>query len=312
MPSFHRSLFITAHLLLAGVASSQTTAARDDDWRQQKLWTASKLIAKGDFSPITEAFNDRDLDLLWSYYRGSDYLLYHTFKPVTSEMIAAATEEQKKRYLLMQEREKLAASYLLQIPKHARHVGDWIERSLTQKNLSSGRDLRISAMGQLGSDEVMVELGRFLFDDRNPDVTGPVPPLTLGVPLTTKYQAAGYLIGALRNKPGIAAEIKAAAPSAPGWFERTQNWWLKSEEAAPYRRKLADAGYMLPPGYPPMEELRGARSTIAGGGHKRTDVQGWWFLILLPAFLVVTAWLALRKRLKATSSPEHASRLPPA
>ncbi len=235
---------------------------RDDAWRQQKLWEASKLIATGDFSPITEAFNERDLDLLWSYYRGSDYLLYHTFKPVTPEMMAAASGEQKKRYVLMQEREKLAASYLLQIPEHARHVGDWIERSLTQKDSSTGRDLRISAMGQLGSDEVIVELGRFIFDDRNPDVTGPVPPLTLGVPKTIKYEAGAELSTLLRLKPGIAAEIKAAAPSATGWFDQVQNWWLKSAEAATYRRKLADSGVVLPPGYPPMEELKGAKSAI--------------------------------------------------
>gem|GEM_PF-5541609 len=235
---------------------------RDDAWRQQKLWEASKLIATGDFSPITEAFNERDLDLIWSYYRGSDYLLYHTFKPVTPEMMAAASGEQKKRYVLMQEREKLAASYLLQIPEHARHVGDWIERSLTQKDSSTGRDLRISAMGQLGSDEVIVELGRFIFDDRNPDVTGPVPPLALGVPLTIKYQAAGYLEGVLRRKQDIGDEIKTPEFN-PDWFKMVQNWWLKSAEATPYRRKLADSGVVLPPGYPPMEELKGAKSAIA-------------------------------------------------
>lgn len=262
MGSFLNSIVLTL-LLLTAMVHSQSEPLRDDAWRQQKLWEASKLIAQGDFSPIDEAFKDRDLDLLWSYYRGADYLLYHTFKRVTPEMKAAATGEKKRHYLLMQEREKLAASYLLQIPEHARHVGEWIERSLNQKDSSSGRGLRLSALGQLGSDEAIVELGRFIFDGRNPDVTGPLPPLTLGVPKTVKYEAAGYLIGLLRNKPGIAAEIKATPPSGKGWFEKTQNWWLHSEEAAPYRRKLADAGYVLPPGYPPMKELEGAKSTIA-------------------------------------------------
>lgn len=297
---------------LAFPLSAQQFNTKDQQWRNEERQRARGLInQQHDFSPIDEAFAMKEADQLFAYYSLAKNRQFGYPRWNTPEEVQKTQYTDEQRQALNEEVLRRALERLRQLPSLPRYLGNRIESLAVERGKDSKRGAAIDCLFAIGDDDSIVELGRFIFDDRNPDVTGPAPAFALGVPKTIKYEAAAELTGLLRNKPGVAADIKATAKSAPGWFQRVQNWWLKSEEAAPYRRKLADAGYVLPPGYPPMKELVGARSTIAGA-HKPNAWHKGWLLILLPALLSAPLWFALRKRFRASSSPEHASRPRPA
>lgn len=126
-------------------------------------------------------------------------------------------------------------------------------------------------LGQEGSDECIEQLGRYLFDLRDPGFR-PLDPAfpklspydTRGVPNTVQSNAIGSLLAVIRPRFKACESCKdAQGLLVKGFEEKVQNWWLTSEQAAPYRRSLAATGVVLPPGYPPMKELEGTKSTIA-------------------------------------------------
>lgn len=249
--------------LAAVPLAAQQFNLKDKAWRDLEEMKATGLFnQQHDFSPIDEAFAMKEADLLLSYYFLAKNRQFGYPRWNTPDEVQKTQYTPEQRQALNEEVLKRAQKRLRQLPGLPRYLGDRIERLAAVKGEDSQRGYAIESLLVIGDDHSIVQLGRFIFDDRNPDVTGPVPPLALGVPLTIKYQAAGYLEGVLRHKEGIAAEIKTPGFN-PDWFKTVQDWWLKSEEAAPYRQKLADAGYVLPPGYPPMKELEGAKSTIA-------------------------------------------------
>ena len=314
-------------LLFAWLAlplSAQQFNLKSIEWRNLEEQRATGLFnQQHDFSPIDEAFALKESDQLLSYYFLAKNRQFGHIRWNTPEEVEKTQYRAEQRKALNEEVLKRAQERLRQLPGLPRYMGNRIETLAAMKEQDAKRRVAMECLFVIGDDESIVELGRFIFDGRNPDVTGPVPPLTLGVPKTIKFEAAGYLIGLLRNKPGIAAEIKAMPLSGKGWFEKTQNWWLNSDEAAPYRRKLADAGYVLPPGYPPMKELEGAKSTIAPSpvppvkqtgsapstakpppipspqsapDKESTGWHGWPLIVLILVLLAVPVSLALRKK----------------
>lgn len=122
-----------------------------------------------------------------------------------------------------------------------------------------------------GSDECIAQLGRFLFDQRDPEFR-PFDPAknvrgmydTRGTSNPVQNNAIGWLRSVLETRFNISHPLldENGLPYK-GMEEKVQAWWLNSTEAAPYRRSLAATGVVLPPGYPAMKELEGTQTRIA-------------------------------------------------
>jgi hypothetical protein len=247
---------------------AQTKSEKDRVWQARELWRAKGLFSQNDLSPIEEAFAKKEADLLLSYYSLAKSRQFGNPRASTPEEIAKAQMGQEEKNALNQEIRERTLARLLALPGLARLLGNRIEESAVTKGLDLHRHHWLSTLADLGSEESIVELGRFIFDDRDPDYTPPLdsePGYPGGSFRAIQYSATSALNGALRGKHAIVDEIKDKKKYGrnPDWFKMIHHWWLHSEEAAPYRRKLADAGVVLPPGYPPMKELQGARTTIA-------------------------------------------------
>lgn len=267
-------------IILSAAAETTPATVHDDTWRAQELRRARPIIRQHDFAPIDEAFTAKDTKLLWHYYIGSYQLNFQLYHRITAERMKEAEEKLKNEpeelagMKLAFERSQYAGRYLRQIPGHARLLGDMIEETLYRR--AGGISMRgtyfecLGRLGQEGSDECIEQLGRYLFDQRDPGFRpyDPATPRgmydTRGVPDTVQSDAIGTLLAVIRPRFKACESCKdAQGLLVKGFEEKVQNWWLTSEQAAPYRRSLAATGVVLPPGYPPMKELEGSKTTIA-------------------------------------------------
>jgi hypothetical protein len=268
-------------IVLSAFAETTTAVVHDDTWRAQELRRARPFIRQHDFAPIDEAFAAKDIKLLWHYYIGSYQLNFQLYHRITAERLKDAEEKLKNEpqelagMKLAFERSQYAGRYLQQIPGHARLIGDMIEETLYRR--AGGGGMRRSyfeclwRLGQEGSDECIEQLGRYLFDLRDPGFR-PLDPAfpklspydTRGVPNTVQSNAIGSMMAVIRPRFHVGESwVDERKLPMKGYEEKVQNWWLTSEQAAPYRRSLAATGAVLPPGYPPMKELEGTKTTIA-------------------------------------------------
>jgi hypothetical protein len=262
-------------------AESTTAVVHDDAWRVQELHRARLLIRKHDFSPIDEAFAAKDIKLLWDYYIGSYNLDFQLYERITAERLKNAEEtlkndpERLAGMKLSFERSQYASHYLRQIPGHARLIGDLIEAKLRphaekMAPLTTYTEC-LMRLGQDGSDECIVQLGRYLFDERDPGFRPYDPKYPIVSPYDTrgdrnpvKNTAIGSMMAIIRPRLHVGESwVDELKQPLQGYEVKVQNWWLTSEQAAPYRRSLAALGLVLPPGYPPLKEFEGTQTTIA-------------------------------------------------
>ena len=268
-------------IALSAAAETSTSVVHDDIWRTQELRRARPLIRKHDYTPIDEAFAAKDIKLLWHYYICSYELNFQLSDRITAEKLKGAEERLKhdpERLAGMKrafERSQHAGRYLRQIPGHARLIGELIEETIYGR--SGGGGMRRSyfeclwRLGQEGSDECIEQIGRYLFDLRDPWFRPYDPAIprmgmddTRGVPNTVQNDAIGSMRAVVQVRFPIGSSwVDAKGLPLRGSSAKVLNWWLTSDEAAPYRRSLADSGVVLPPGYPPMKELEGTKTTIA-------------------------------------------------
>jgi len=261
-------------IALSVAAESNTSVVHDDGWRAQELSRARPFIKQHDFTPMDVAYAAKDIKLLWHYYIGSYEFNFHLSERITAERLKNARPDRLEGMKLAFERSHHAGRYLRQIPGHARLLGDLIEETIYGR--AGGVSMRETYMeclwrlGQEGSDECIEQLGRFLFDQRDPGFRpyDPATPRglydTRGVPNTVQSDAIGSMRAVVRVRfPVGASWVDERKLPLPGYEAKVLNWWLTSEEAAPYRRSLAATGVVLPPGYPPMKELEGTQTTIA-------------------------------------------------
>lgn len=274
---FHLHFADAVKILLLGLicvdgsqALAQEFNSHGEKWFDDEDYRAYRLIVqKKDLSSIDQAFALREPNLLFEIYSKAEGNKYGA--PNTDPMladVAAIASDQERRHLNLEVKEQ-ALLRLRQLPGLARYLGNQIESTVDGPGGFPDRWMYIRRLSILANDDSVVQLGRFLFDDRNPDAKDPAHPV-MYEQSAIKHYISSALIGVLREMPGVAAEIKATPKGDPRKYERVKNWWLKSPEAAPYRRQLADLGVELPPGYPPLAELQGAKSVIRG---TKTSVQ---------------------------------------
>jgi hypothetical protein len=274
---------LTLALPLPAQEQSSTPMVRDENWRRKELQRADKLIhEKHDLSPIHETFAAKDVELLWHYYVLSFSIPMHNFlgmgPHISDESWAKLPPKRQQEIKLNREIHRLARDYLLQTPGHARYIADKIEEAIHHRSDTYRPTLFacLGSLGQDGSDECIVQLGRYLFDPRDPDFI-PIDPArpraamydpqgmqhpvmsdatgALGMAITGRFAFAKTLVDE-NSKPFKNMPVK-------GYAEKVRHWWLTSEDAAPYRRSLAALGLVLPPGYPPMKEFEGTKTTTA-------------------------------------------------
>jgi len=283
-PCFNFVCLIVAVLQFAimTVPGQDASLPRDDAWRKKELQRAIPLLREHDFSPFDEAFAAKDIKLLWHYYIGDYRLKFQLYMAITPEVLASPNLDPTRRARMVRAKEQAehAGRYLMRLPGHARMLGDMIEE--TNYERGGGVQMRrtyftcLARLAKEGSDECIEQLGRFLFDKRDPSYV-PFDPAkdvramydSRGASNPVQNDAASALLAAVKGRFSIGEEL-TDADSKPfkgmpieGYAEKLRHWWLNSAEAAPYRRSLAATGVVLPPGYPAMKELEGTQTKIA-------------------------------------------------
>lgn len=274
-------------------AMAQPYVDMGQQWRYTEMWRAKGLFNDGDLTPVDEAFARKDLIMLWSYFRGAFNNQFARPRDASEEAAIAAKYD---RHGVVAHNAKIgekARGYLLQMPGHAQFFGDEIESLSDKPGVYQQREGRFIALGRLGSEECIQQLGRFLFDQRNPDKGS--RQYYIEPPSNDEYAVIWLHIALGEKSPlGKDAHFPRGALLPPKQ-EKLREWWLTSEAAAPYRRGLVASGVVLPPGYPAFPEAvalpAGSPSPESGSiVTKRNGLMAGLMIGLIAA----AAWLAIR------------------
>jgi|GEM_PF-3575112 len=267
-----------------------------DEARGNEIQQGSLLVRQGNFTPIDAAFAKKDIEVLWGYFNGSQGSeVYHVFNKVTPAMLARATDNlERYRYRMVIARQEYAGNYLKQIPGHARLIGDLIENSASVVDMNSERCHWFECLSRLASDESIAQLGRFLFDKRNPDKGSKKYYME---PSANEFYAAVWLQTGLGDKSPL-----GRGDLRYGGDKKLREWWLTSPDAAPYRQGLLASSVTLPPDYPMVPE--GAKKTLWSKMTGRVSqtgsgVNGWLLGTALLVLASISIWLAARRRKSA-------------
>ncbi|MBE2287706.1 MAG: hypothetical protein IAE77_29885 [Prosthecobacter sp.] len=267
------------------------------EWRSKELWRAKGLFNERDLTPVDGAFDRHDLRMLWTYFieanngqcgRGRDIVENASLKTryTEPEMMDLNDEIRTK-----------AGDYLRRMPGHAKVFGDDIEELAQKEDTVSQRVVRFKALGSLGSEESIQQLGRFLFDKRNPDKDSKKYYVT---PPANDMYAAMWLQTALgKRSPLGAGDLYADGGMKYGSDDKLRQWWLTSADAAPYRQGLLASGVALPPNYPALPETATRPDDVTtrdSSAESVSDATGWGIGLVLLALVATSVWLAARRQ----------------
>lgn len=115
----------------------------------------------------------------------------------------------------------LAIGAIRRIPDHAKRLAEEIDQSSSKPGEIGVRRNNFFLLGEIASPEAIAELGRFLFDERNPE--GDLPPDSGLNAVPNSLRAANAMGAALGDKP----RIKSRKPGGYGPTEvhALQKWW---------------------------------------------------------------------------------------
>jgi hypothetical protein len=136
------------------------------------------------------------------------------------------------------------------IPEHAKYLADDIERRSSEAGGLQGRENDFTLLTMVGSREALAELGRFLFDDRNPERerAEKLPPSEVTFALLPNSLMAANGIGRILGPQSPVQE-------RPGFYgpeqvRKIREWWTSLEGEA-FRTGFATS---RPPDEPPRME----------------------------------------------------------
>lgn len=146
----------------------------------------------------------------------------------------------------------LAIGAIRRIPDHARILADEIDQSSSKPGEIGVRRNNFFLLGEIASPEAIAELGKFLFDERNPESI--LPPDSGLNTVPNSHRAADAMGVALGNKPGI----KNRKPGSYGPTEvlAWQTWW-HSPAANEYRTVKVTSIQPSPPAQPRPRTVQG-------------------------------------------------------
>jgi hypothetical protein len=169
-----RLTLIALNAVACLASNAQLLTNMGKEWRVKESWRAHALFNQHDLSPIEKAFTMGEVDMLWAYHGLAEMQQFGRPRADTPEEISRAQFTEQERNALNLEIQELAMERLRQLPGAARYLGDRIEEAASQKGMDLSRHSWLSALARIGSEECIVELGRFIFDDRDPDYRPPL------------------------------------------------------------------------------------------------------------------------------------------
>ena len=132
---------------------------------ENEAWHAMvRAASKGDLSPIYEAYRSRDLKFLWNSFDAG----FRDSIELSKEEAAELENAGSVGFTISKAVADYAGRLLTQIPGHAKFIGDKVDliaddpSRLTQV----GRSTYLYHLAELGSDESIHEIGRFIDDPR--------------------------------------------------------------------------------------------------------------------------------------------------
>ncbi|MBL9132009.1 MAG: hypothetical protein JNG86_12460 [Verrucomicrobiaceae bacterium] len=252
------------------------------------------------------AFDQRDLPELWNMFEKAFKHGFGYERVVGNPMVS------RKRVLTEAEHEKLnddivsfVAQTMGKIPGHAKYQGDLVEADSTNPDRSGWRVLRLRMLGRLGTPEAVQQIGRFMFDTRNPGVDSLLPSGDYTPPLSNSAYAYFELAHALRDKSPVRMDLGPLKYEDKMKAYDTMVAWWRSEASLPWRQPLP--GVELPEivRHPPSEaelkrqeeeEQERQRRLMEAAGAGGEPLPVWVNVAGAAAALLLAVWLAAHKR----------------
>ncbi len=256
---------------------------------------ADKLIDRGDLSPIKAAYEDRDLQMLWHFF-GMGVNWQYVGGSTTAEIEKAALTQLQIRQL-NRKVELEAAKYLALIPGHAKRLGDRIEIASNTLSPKNERIRFLARLGQLGTPEAIQQIGRFMDDDRNPEVPpNAIQPSDYDLPAPNYSYATAAMHEALKDNSPV--KLGPSGYFMGDNYETIQAWW-RSDSSLPYRQQLP--GVELPENvrHPPSAAEVAAKRKAANDALNAEPPQplpGYVFVLGLACVAGLTIWLKHHRR----------------
>lgn len=280
-------VYLGCVLFIGHAAAAESNAARDI-----LMWEADGKIQHGDLSPIEAAFQRRDLPALWRFF---DQAVTHQYgygrtRPEGLELKKSLTRQDIDALNLRIR--AYAGQFLVQIPGHAKMLGDEIDASSdVPANLaSSAEHARIHNMLSLqwlASPEAIQQIARFLDDERNPHAE-----LSSGStrPMSNRYHAIYALDQALGKKSPLEKTRSSSGILDPEQMKELKSWWNSNASLA-YRQPLP--GVALPVyrhyDYKRTVPLEKNGQTLSEEQRSMMWIWGIWLCLLLVAVLYMRA-----------------------
>ncbi|CAN5716433.1 hypothetical protein BH11VER1_BH11VER1_41800 [soil metagenome] len=182
---------------------------------------------------------------------------------------------------------EIAITAIRRIPDHGKTLGDKIEELSDQRGTARKRERAFYLLQNIASPDAIAQIGRFLFDERNPEKGLPLNDGSFEVPnshwaANAMGSALGDRIG-LKRKPGFYGpdEVKA-------W----QIWW-QSPAADSFREPIA-IPFALPGGTPQK-----ADEAKPSTNSESTVPSRWliWTVTIATAIALLWMFLKIRKLL---------------
>lgn len=197
--------------------------------RLRLQYSLEKQIKAGDFEGVKKLRSYESLPLLYNLLRLEDTHQFHEQGPALRAILIA----------------NISA-----IPGHAKYLGDNIDKNSNEPFTGGSRGTDFSLLTSVASPEAVAELGRFLFDDRNPDkaIKDKFPDDDGGgFYLFPNSETAANCLGIVL---GDKSPVKDLRPGNYGTTEvrQMQQWW-NSPEGLAFR---SVSPVVAPPKTPPL------------------------------------------------------------
>lgn len=228
-----------------------------------------KRLASGDPTTIESLTKSASIDELYSVLM----LALHRQFAAHSDQIRSITIAALRRF-----------------PDHAQRLGDKIDALSESRGTAGKRERAFYLLQSIASPEAVAQIGRFLFDERNPEKGLAINDGTFEVP--NSHWAANAMGMALGNKIG--------AKQKPGFYgpDEVKSWqtWWQSPAADTYKTASAHKMGMPPIISPPMKPR--TNEVEPASSSESPDATPWLVWLVIIGAALGLLWLVLKRRAK--------------
>lgn len=267
-----------------------------------------RAIIRGDLSGIQKAYDNQNIKKLWWYYGGAFNRQFGMW-PTQGEENAHKALSREMRVQLNSRVQDAAAKLLVLLPGHAKYLGDKIDAASNDPHSNAARIVWMQMLSSLGSTEAIQQIGRFLFDDRNPEFEVMAPQTDVMPPPDNQFVAITQMYRALKNE---SLAKKNARPALGVNYEPLLDWW-RSDASLSYRQQLP--GVELPEivRHPPSAKEVESRHRASKARLEAVSPEAggqplplWVNVVAILSVASLAVWLAAHKRVKNATPPVSA------